>query len=348
MSQPSLKQRLESGETAVGTFVNLDSPAVAEAASLAGLDFSILDQEHGPLTAETSLHVRRRRKRRWRRHRPRQGNSAPEIQRALDIGAAGVQIPQIESGEDARAAVDAARFEPEGQRGLSPYVRARGRLRRRRELHGRPERGDAGHRPRGGSGGSGQPRRHPGSRGGIDVIFLGPYDLSQALGVTGEVTGDLVVETMEDVCERAREAGKIVGAYADTPEIANEWIDVGVQYVAPLGRLCDPEGSVRGRRRRGRHGRIVAPASHSGTSAARVTSRFAESRSASWTSASGYSGVDQPPEGVVDPVFREELQGRLQVPGSVAHQGLHRDGLPDGLPRVDSRPLPGMMLPMTR
>jgi len=174
--------------------------------------------------------VRRRRKRRWRRHRPRQGNSAPEIQRALDIGAAGVQIPQIESGEDARAAVDAARFEPEGQRGLSPYVRA----------------GDYD-----GAGNYTVDQNEEtlvivhveGQAGldnlddilaveGIDVIFLGPYDLSQALGVTGEVTGDLVVETMEDVCERAREAGKIVGAYADTPEIANEWIDVGVQYVA--------------------------------------------------------------------------------------------------------------------
>ena len=66
----------------------------------------------------------------------------------------------------------------------------------------------------------------------IGMIFLGPYDLSQALSVTVEVTGDVVVETMQDVCERAQEAGKIVGAYADSPVIANEWIDAGVQYVA--------------------------------------------------------------------------------------------------------------------
>lgn len=231
MAQPSLKQRLERGETAVGTFLNLDAPAVAEAASLAGLDFSILDQEHGPLTAETSLHMAAAAENGGGDAVVRvRGNSAPEIQRALDVGAAGVQIPQIESGDDAQAAVDAARFEPEGQRGLSPYVRA------------------------GGYDGSENYTAEQneetlvivhveGQEGldnlddvlavdGIDVVFLGPYDLSQALGVTGEVTGDLVVETMEDVCERARDAGKVVGAYADTPEIANEWIDVGVQYVA--------------------------------------------------------------------------------------------------------------------
>jgi 4-hydroxy-2-oxoheptanedioate aldolase len=231
MGHESLKQRLERGETAVGTFVNLDSPAVAEAASLAGLDFSILDQEHGPLTAETCLSMSAAAEQGGGDAIVRvRGNSAPEIQRALDIGAAGVQIPQIESGEDARAAVDAARFEPEGQRGLSPYVRAGGYDGTENYTAEQNEEtlvivhveGQAGL----------DNLDDILAVEGIDVIFLGPYDLSQALGVTGEVRGDLVVETMEDVCERAQEAGKIVGAYADTPEIANEWIDVGVQYVA--------------------------------------------------------------------------------------------------------------------
>ncbi|MFC6864219.1 HpcH/HpaI aldolase/citrate lyase family protein [Halomicroarcula sp. GCM10025817] len=231
MPPRSLKQRLVDGETVVGTFVNVDSPAVTEAATLAGLDFTIIDQEHGPLTAETSLSmcmgaevgggapiVRVR------------GNEAPEIQRALDVGAAGVQIPQVESRADAEAAVEAARFAPEGGRGLSPYVRAgeyglqddyTGTQNERTLLIVHVE----------------------GQEGidnldgilavdGIDVIFLGPYDLSQALGVPGEVTSEQVVETMSDICDRARAADTVVGAYADTPAIANQWIESGVQYVA--------------------------------------------------------------------------------------------------------------------
>jgi 4-hydroxy-2-oxoheptanedioate aldolase len=231
MSRFSLKQRLELGEIVVGTFLNLDSPAVAEAASLAGLDFSILDQEHGPLTAETSLHMCAAAEQGGGNPIIRvRENSASEIQRALDIGATGVQIPQIESGAEAQAAVDAARFEPEGERGLSPYVRAGGYdgvgdytadqnestlvIVHVEGLAGLDNLGDIL------------------AVDGIDVIFLGPYDFSQALGVTGDVTGDLVVETMQDVCKRARAAGKVVGAYADSPAIANEWIDVGVQYLA--------------------------------------------------------------------------------------------------------------------
>lgn len=231
MGQSTLKHRLERGETAVGTFVNIDSPAVAEAASLAGLDFTIVDQEHGPLTAETSLHMCAAAEQGGGDAIVRvRGNQPPEIQRALDIGAAGVQIPQIESGADAEAAVEAARFAPQGERGLSPYVRAGGYDGTANYTEEQNE--------------STLVVVHvEGQRGlddlddilaveGIDVIFLGPYDLSQALGVTGDVTGDRVVETMEDVCERARDAGKVVGAYADTPAIANEWIDAGVQYVA--------------------------------------------------------------------------------------------------------------------
>jgi 4-hydroxy-2-oxoheptanedioate aldolase len=231
MSDPSLKQRLERGETAVGTFVNVDSPAVTEAATLAGLDFAVIDQEHGPLTAETTLSMSATAERGGGAPIVRvRGNQAPEIQRALDVGAAGVQVPQVESREDAEAAVNAARFEPDGRRGLNPYVRAG-------EYGGTEDytteqnestlvivhvEGQAGL----------DNLDEVLAVEGIDVVFLGPYDLSQALGVPGAVTSDAVVETMEDVCERAQDAGKIVGAYADTPAIANQWIDVGVQYVA--------------------------------------------------------------------------------------------------------------------
>lgn len=231
MGEQTLKQRLESGATTVGTFQSIDSAAVAEVSGLAGFEFTILDQEHGPLTAETSLPLCAAAERGGASPVVRvRENAAPEIQRALDIGAAGVQIPQIESRADAEAAVAAARFEPLGERGLSPYVRAG-------EYDGGENYTDEQNE-------STLVIVHvEGQAGldnldeilaveGIDVVFLGPYDLSQSLGIPGQVTDDRVEETMEDVCERAREAGKILGTYADTPELAQQWIDVGVQYVA--------------------------------------------------------------------------------------------------------------------
>ncbi|WP_255767621.1 aldolase/citrate lyase family protein [Haladaptatus halobius] len=67
---------------------------------------------------------------------------------------------------------------------------------------------------------------------GIDVLFLGPYDMSQSLGISGQVRDQCVEDLMQEVCDRATEENKVVGTYADDPEMANQWVDAGAQYVA--------------------------------------------------------------------------------------------------------------------
>ncbi|GAA0312991.1 aldolase/citrate lyase family protein [Halarchaeum salinum] len=67
---------------------------------------------------------------------------------------------------------------------------------------------------------------------GIDMLFLGPYDISKYLGIPGQVRDERVEDLMSEVCERAEAAGKVVGMFADDAEMANQWIDTGVQYVA--------------------------------------------------------------------------------------------------------------------
>lgn len=233
MAERTFRQRLQDGETTIGTFQIIDSPMVSEIVGLSGMDFTIIDQEHGPLTAESSVGMCAAAER---------GGAAPivrvrentegEIQRALDVGAAGVEIPQIETREDAEAAVEHARFSPLGGRGLSPYTRAAG-------YNGGPDYTDT------------QNEEVTvivhieGERGvenieeimaveGIDVLFRGPYDMSQSIGIPGQVRDERVESLMDEVCERAGEAGKIVGTFADDPEMARRWIDVGAQYVAVL------------------------------------------------------------------------------------------------------------------
>lgn len=230
MANTNFRDRLLNGETVVGTFQLLDSAMVSEMIGVAGMDFVVYDQEHGPLGAETTLELAAAAQNRGVAPIVRvRANEEAEIQRALDIGSAGVQVPQVETEADARAAVDAARFDPLGSRGLSQYVRA----------------GDYW-----GSDTYTEDQNEDvvlvvqveGERGveniedildveGIDAVFLGPYDLSQSLGIPGQVTHERVEGLMEDVCERAAEAGVAVGAFADTPAIANRWIDAGVQYV---------------------------------------------------------------------------------------------------------------------
>lgn len=231
MAPPSLRARLLDGETLLGTFQLIDSPMAAEMAGVAGLDFTILDQEHGPLSAESCVAMCAAAERGGAAPVIRvRNNSESEIQRALDIGAAGVEIPQVETGADARAAVDHARFDPLGSRGFSPYVRA-GRYTGYDDYTDRQNETTA------------VIVHIEGERGvenlddivaveGIDVLFLGPYDMSQSIGIPGQVRDDRVEALMQDVCDRAVDAGKVVGTYADDPEMARQWIDAGAQYVA--------------------------------------------------------------------------------------------------------------------
>lgn len=230
MPTGEIRRRLLDGETAVGTFQLLDSAMVSEMIGIAGMDFVVYDQEHGPLTAETTLGLSAAAQNRGVAPIVRvRANDEAEIQRALDLGSAGVQVPQVETREDARAAVEAARFGPVGSRGLSQYVRAG-------DYWGSDTYTDD------------QNERVllvvqvEGKRGvdnideildveGIDAVFLGPYDLSQSLGIPGQVTHERVEALMEEVCKRAARTDTVVGAFADTPAIANRWIDAGVQYV---------------------------------------------------------------------------------------------------------------------
>ncbi|MFB6134153.1 MAG: HpcH/HpaI aldolase/citrate lyase family protein [Halanaeroarchaeum sp.] len=230
MAAETIRERLLRGDVAVGTFQLLDSAMVSEMIGVAGMDFVVYDQEHGPLSAERTLELAAAAQNEGVAPIVRvRKNDEAEIQRALDIGTAGVQVPQVETRADAEAAVEAARFDPIGSRGLSQYVRAGDYVGSERYTDEQNERVLV-------------MVQVEGERGidniddilaveGLDAVFLGPYDLSQSLGIPGQVTDERVEEMMEMVCRRGAEEDVVVGAFADTPEIANRWIDAGVQYV---------------------------------------------------------------------------------------------------------------------
>lgn len=67
---------------------------------------------------------------------------------------------------------------------------------------------------------------------GIDVIFIGPYDLSQSLGVTGDVHNPKVTAQMKRIIEKAFSAGIAVGTFVDTAEDGCYWKNLGVRYIA--------------------------------------------------------------------------------------------------------------------
>lgn len=228
-----LKEKLNTGEFVIGPFMKLPSPAVVEIMGISGFDYVIIDCEHGPLNVLAAEDMVRA------AHlagisaviRITENNPAM-ISRALDIGADAVQVPQVSTKKDAEDVVKAAKFSPLGERGVCRFVRAAGYSsvdkteyfeKANREtmviIHIEGQEGV-------------ENLDDILTVDGIDVVFIGPYDLSQSLGIPGQVNHPLVEEKMKEVIKKAQSKGKCVGTFVDDVETGHKWMKLGVQYIS--------------------------------------------------------------------------------------------------------------------
>ena len=226
------KKRLRGGEPVYGPFMKTGDPAFVECAGHAGFDFVILDMEHGPAGFFDLQNLIRGAEAAGILPIVRTADcSETAIGKALDLGAAGVQIPQVRSAKQAREVIDAARFFPKGERGVCRFVRAAGYSSvPRDEYFEKANRALVILQVEG--------KEVLNSLDGIldveglDILFIGPYDLSQSLGVPGQVSHPVVVDAIRSIVERARRAGVVTGVFCDTPEAASLWRQAGVQYLS--------------------------------------------------------------------------------------------------------------------
>lgn len=208
------KKKLYSNEPVVGIWNTIASPVVTEVLALSGLDYVIIDFEHGPFDIKNLgqyinaclVH-----------------NCAPLVRipsnqewlmlQALDQGAEGIILPHVETKEECQKFVNSLRFYPQGSRGYSPFTKA-GRY-----------------------GATAQETFLSQSNAsicagiiieslkgleniesileveGLDFIFFGSYDLSQALGVPGQTTSEIVVNAIQKATKVVRKMGKVPGGY---------------------------------------------------------------------------------------------------------------------------------------
>lgn len=237
------KERLKNGEKLFGPFINMNYPAVVEVAGMAGFDFCIIDNEHGEIPVEGTLDMIRACKLAGIPSIVRVYEGNPElIDKALDLGADGVQIPNIGSKEAAEIAVSAAKFAPEGSRGCNRYVRA--------GKYGSIDKADFFGKANDETAVILQVEGQDGVQAlpdilkvkGFDVLFVGPYDLSASLGIPGQVNHSKVIAQMEEIMRQAKEVGVAVGFFCDDVATAVEWKNRGVQYVSfssDIGQLYE-------------------------------------------------------------------------------------------------------------
>lgn len=232
MSAPlSLRERLRRAEPLIVTFSIIPSVEVVELVALAGFDGVILDMEHGPYGTESLVPLIAAAEARGIYAIARVRRNEPSlIGAALDAGAAGLLVPQIASRAEAEAAVAAARFAPDGARGANPFVRAAG-FGSRKDFFAEANReiavlvmieGKAG------VAAATDILDVP----SLDGVFIGPVDLSHALGVPGEIDHPRVLETIDEVVGKARARSITTAVFTPSAVGARRWIGRGVGLVA--------------------------------------------------------------------------------------------------------------------
>jgi len=233
MKKNNLKKAIKEGKIVLGPFMKFTDPAAVEIMGFAGFDFVIIDQEHGPISIETAQNMIRA---------AESVNITPIIRvdkneetsilRALDIGVQGIEIPQINSKDSAMQAVKSVKYSPQGDRGVCRYVRAAdySSMDKFKYFESANKETMIIAHIEGVEGINNLDEIL--SVSGIDLIFIGPYDLSQSLGIPGKVNDSLVVKKMKEVVNKCREKGIAVGTFADDVQTAKRWISLGVQYMS--------------------------------------------------------------------------------------------------------------------
>jgi 4-hydroxy-2-oxoheptanedioate aldolase len=228
----SLKKKLESQDYVIGTFLQIAAPQLVEILGLAGFDFLIIDGEHGPISPGEKENLIRAGLSTDINVMVRSADCAPSaISQPLDWGAAGIQAPQVESAEMARQVVRASKYHPLGMRGLQPFVRAADYRAYPTDQYLNEANAETlvvvqveGVEGLANLGAILQVQ-------GVDIAFLGPYDLSQSLGIPGQVRDPRVRQAMADAVHLARRTGKRIGTFCDDVEIALEYRALGVSYL---------------------------------------------------------------------------------------------------------------------
>jgi len=230
----NIKAKLLNGAPVLGTWNTLSSPLLTEALALSGLDFQIIDLEHGPFVLDKiHLHVSAC---------ENSSNCSPLVRipsnedwmalQALDQGAHGLVVPHIKNRMDSEKLINSMKYHPLGQRGFTPFSKAGGfnnkntsnyvsyandsllsvviveskeGLERLDEIVEVDE---------------------------IDVVYFGAYDISHALGRPGEVKHPEVVRSIQKGVELITRKGKFAGGFVPQSRDDIKWVlDMGMRFI---------------------------------------------------------------------------------------------------------------------
>lgn len=230
-SDNNLIEKLNRGDTVYGVWNTLRSSLVTDVLAKSGLDFVIIDFEHGPFDIDrTSDYVNA-----CLAHdctpiiRIPKNDSWMSLQ-VLDQGAHGIMLPGVSSKNEAQIFLDQVKYEPLGLRGFSPYTKAGG------------YNNDPNYKDKANDLITSIPiiENKKGLNNldeileidSIDIIYFGAYDLSQDLGFSGDVYNDNIVSLIKQSVDKVLNAGKYAGGFV--PQTLDEIKmvkDLGINFI---------------------------------------------------------------------------------------------------------------------
>jgi 4-hydroxy-2-oxoheptanedioate aldolase len=227
-----LKRKLHAGEPCFGAWMLSTSADMAEILAYAGLDFLVLDHEHGQGSIDDAIGQLRAMKGSDCVGLLRvPGNDHVYIKRALDAGVGGIMVPNVSSAAEAQRVVDACRYAPAGIRGAFAGMRAMKygfdpgyqetsfenllvvvQAENVRAIEAIPE---------------------IAAIEGVDVIFIGPRDLSATLGRLNQFDDPVVRGQIERAADAILASGKLLGSTAASGKAAKELAARGYRFIIP-------------------------------------------------------------------------------------------------------------------
>ena len=230
----SLRDRIKNKEVVLGMFTKFNNMTATELVCNAGFDFIIIDMEHANYSFYDMENIIRVAEGCGVSTVVRTTYPAKEdVLHSLDSGADGVQIPSLSTIEAAKEICGGTKYYPEGDRGAS--------LTQRSSKYGCWDKEEPYFQ---------YANRHSAvivhvenkemaaaidelcKIPQLDVVFIGPADLSQSLGKPGQPGDPVVVAVIEEVIQKTLKAGKAVGIYVGTAAAAKKYMDMGVTYLA--------------------------------------------------------------------------------------------------------------------
>ena len=227
-----IKSAIEAGSHPLGTWISIGHPAVVEAVAQLDLDFVLVDMEHTTMSLETVENLVRAVdsvpgetdvvvRAPW--------NDPVRLKRLVDIGMAGVMVPMVETADEARRFAESVRYPPEGIRGLAGS-RATGYGRNFEEYVNSANGSiltiaqietEAGL----------EAAEEVADVTGIDALFVGPADLSRALGVFGDLESETYQRAVEHVIDVGETADVPVGTFTSNVDDIDYSVEQGFDFL---------------------------------------------------------------------------------------------------------------------